>query len=208
MLIELINPSTRICAIDGIALRSSLYDSEARYGKGTRLGKYKGYKLHCAACVCDNILLPLSFSITTANIYDNQVLELLYELKTYNPFIVIADAAYDDSQWFKVSKTLQYNLLTDVNMRKAKSIKSFKDESRYKNALFIQSSIGKNLYKNRLKIEQLFSILKGLYNLENPKLYGQKRYEHHIKWVLLSYLIDEFNKFNSKIYSRKYPWNL
>ncbi|NFO99279.1 hypothetical protein FDC62_14215, partial [Clostridium botulinum] len=41
---------------------------------------------------------------------------------------------------------------------------------------------------------QLFSILKGLYNLENPRLYGQKRYERHVKWVLLSYLIDEFNK--------------
>ncbi|WP_269206229.1 hypothetical protein [Clostridium botulinum] len=34
-------------------------------------------------------------------------------------------------------------------MRKANSIESFKDESRYKNALFIQSPIGKNLYKNR-----------------------------------------------------------
>ncbi|WP_420865156.1 hypothetical protein [Clostridium novyi] len=112
MLIELINPSTRICAIDGTALRSSLYDSEARYGKGTRLGRYKGYKLHCTACVCDSIL-PLSFSI-----------------------------------------------------------------------------------------------LKGLYNLENPRLYGQKRYERHVKWVLLSHLIDEFNKVNSKISSRKYPWNL
>ncbi|NFO99271.1 transposase, partial [Clostridium botulinum] len=131
MLIELINPS---CAIDGTALRSSLYDSEARYGKGSRLGRYKGYKLHCAACVCNNVL-PLSFSITTANVYDNQVQGLLYELKTYNPFIVLAD----DDQWFKVSKTLEYNLLTDVNMRKAKSIESFKDESRYKNALFMQS---------------------------------------------------------------------
>ncbi|MCD3318821.1 transposase, partial [Clostridium botulinum D/C] len=46
------------------------------------------------------------------------------------------------------------------------------------------------------------------YNLENPRLYGQKRYERHVKWVLLSYLIDEFNKVNSKISSRKYPWNL
>ncbi|KEI04887.1 hypothetical protein Z952_05990, partial [Clostridium botulinum C/D str. BKT75002] len=106
------------------------------------------------------------------------------------------------------SNTLEYNLLTDVNMRKANSIESFKDESRYKNALFMQSPIGKNLYKNRLKIEQLFSILKGLYNLENPRLYGQKRYERHVKWVLLSYIIDEFNKVNSKINSRKYPWNL
>ena len=57
-------------------------------------------------------------------------------------------------------------------MRKAKSIKSFTTE-RYENALFIQSPIGKRLYKNRLKIEQLFSILKGLYNLENPRLYGK-----------------------------------
>ncbi|WP_242851962.1 hypothetical protein [Clostridium botulinum] len=47
-----------------------------------------------------------------------------------------------------------------------------------------------------------------MYNLENPRLYGQKRYELYVKWVLLSYLIDEFNKINSKINSRKYPSNL
>src|SRR3712207_9557668 len=82
--------------------------------------------------------------------------------------------------------TTLFRSLTDVNMRKANSIESFKDVSRYKNALFRQSPIGKNLYKNRLKIEQLFSMLKGLYNLENPRLYGQKRYERHVKWVLLS----------------------
>lgn len=34
----------------------------------------------------------------------------------------------------------------------------------------------------------------GLYNLENPRLYEQSRYECHIKWVLLAYLVDEFNK--------------
>src|SRR3712207_9331295 len=37
MLIELINPSTRICAIDGTALRSSLYDSER--SEERRVGK-------------------------------------------------------------------------------------------------------------------------------------------------------------------------
>lgn len=92
-------------------------------------------------------------------------------------------------------------------MRKAKSIKSFTTE-RYENALFIQSPIGKRLYKNRLKIEQLFSILKGLYNLENPRLYGKSWNERHIKWVLMAYLIDEFNKKQQGIRSRKYPWNL
>jgi len=62
MFIELIDPETRLCAIDGTALRSSKYDSEAKSGKGTRLGYYKGYKLHCIATVTD-IIIPLVLRI-------------------------------------------------------------------------------------------------------------------------------------------------
>lgn len=206
MFVELIDPETRLCAIDGTALRSSKYDSEAKSGKGTRLGYFKGYKFHCIATVTD-IIIPLVFDLTTANVYDNQVSNLLYEAKIYNPFLILADAAYDSSEWFEIASDLEFNLLTDINMRKAKSIESFADK-RYENALFMQSPIGLKLYKNRLKIEQLFSVLKGLYNLENPRLYGQARYDRHIKWVLLAYLIDEFNKKQEGINSRKYPWNL
>lgn len=49
MLIEFINPDARICAIDETALRSSKFDGDAKKGKGTRLGFYTGYKLHCIA---------------------------------------------------------------------------------------------------------------------------------------------------------------
>lgn len=206
MFVELIDPETRLCAIDGTVLRSSKYDSEAKSGKGTRLGYFKGYKFHCIATVTD-IIIPLVFDLTTANIYDNQVSNLLYEAKIYNPFLILADAAYDSSEWFEIASDLEFDLLTDINMRKAKSIESFADK-RYENAIFRQSPIGLKLYKNRLKIEQLFSVLKGLYNLENPRLYGQARYEHHIKWVLLAYLINEFNKKQEGIKSRKYHWNL
>lgn len=206
MLVELISPETRLCAIDGTALRSSKYDSEAKSGKGTRLGYFIGYKLHCIAAVTD-IIIPLVFNVTTPNVYDNQVSDLLYEAKIYNPFLILADAAYDSIEWFDIASDLELNLLTDINMRKAKSIEAF-DMKRYENALFMQSPIGMKLYKNRLKIEQLFSVLKGLYNLENPRLYGQARYERHIKWVLLAYLVDEFNKKQQGITSRKYPWNL
>ncbi|MDK0838663.1 transposase [Clostridium perfringens] len=206
MLVELISPETRLCAIDGTALRSSKYDSEAKSGKGTRLGYFIGYKLHCIAAVTD-IIIPLVFNVTKPNVYDNQVSDLLYEAKIYNPFLILADAAYDSVKWLEIASDLKFNLLTDINMRKAKSLESFTDK-RYENALFIQSPIGLKLYKNRLKIEQLFSTLKGLYNLENPRLYGQARYERHIKWVLLAYLVDEFNKKQQGIKSRKYPWNL
>lgn len=206
MLIESIDPNTRVCAIDGTALRSSKFDGDAKKGKGTRLGFYTGYKLHCVASVTD-VIIPLIFDITTANVYDNQLSHLIYEAKIYNPFVILADAAYDDEKWFNIANDLGLNLLTDVNIRNSKSIDSF-SPTRYSNALFRESPIGLKLYKNRLKIEQLFSVLKGLYNLENPRLYGEERYKRHVKWVLMSYLIDESNKKKDNIKTRKYPWNL
>lgn len=202
MFVELIDPETRLCAIDETALRSS----KSKSGKGTRLGYYKGYKLHCIATVTD-IIIPLVFDLTTANVYDNQVFELLYEAKIYNLFLILADAAYDSEKGFDIASNLKFNLLTGINMRKAKSIESF-SYKRYENAIFLQYPIGLKLYKNRLKIEQLFSVLKGLYNLENSRLYGQARYERHIKWILLAYLIDEFNKKQQGIKTRKYLWNI
>jgi len=171
MFVKLINPETRLCAIDGTALRSSKYDSEVKSGKGTRLGYYKGYKLHCIEAISD-IIIPLFFDLTTANVCHNQVSDLLYEAKIYNPFLILADAAYDSVEWFEIASSLEFNLLTDINMRKAKSIESFTDK-RYENALFLQFPIGLKLYKNRLKIEKLFSVLKALYNLENLRLYGK-----------------------------------
>lgn len=59
-----------------------------------------------------------------------------------------------------------------------------------------------------MNIEQLVSVLKGLYNIESPRLYGQSWYEYYIKWVLLAYLIYEFNKKQQGIKTRKYSWNI
>lgn len=95
---------------------------------------------------------------------------MLYEAKIYNPFLILTDAAYASSKWFEIAADLELNISTDINMRKAKSIESF-TRKRYENTLLMQSPIGLKLYKNRLKIEQLFSDLKGLYNLENQRLY-------------------------------------
>ncbi|MFC5772415.1 hypothetical protein ACFPT3_00160 [Ectobacillus antri] len=35
-----------VAIVDSTALRSSLYDSQAKWGKSTRLKSFKGYKLH------------------------------------------------------------------------------------------------------------------------------------------------------------------
>ena len=132
---------------------------------------------------------------------------MIYEDKIYNHFVILADVAYDDETWFIGAKNLDLNLLTDLNMRNSKSIESF-SLNRYNNALFRESPIGSKLYNNRIKIEQLFSVLKSLYNLENPRLYGENRYKRHIKCVLMSYLIDELSKKKANIKTRKYTWSL
>ena len=49
MFIELINPETRLCAIDSTVLISSKYDSKAKSCKYTSLCYFNGYKLHCIA---------------------------------------------------------------------------------------------------------------------------------------------------------------
>lgn len=54
----------------------------------------------------------------------------------------------DSAEWFEIASDLEFNLLTDINMSKAKSIESF-EVKRYENALFMQSPIRLKLYKNR-----------------------------------------------------------
>jgi len=90
----------RFYAIDSIGLRSSNYDSETRYGVGTHLDTCKEYELHLVASVND-ICIPITFAVTTAEVYDNQISDILYDIKNFNPFLVLADAAYGDTEQFK-----------------------------------------------------------------------------------------------------------
>jgi len=101
-----------------------------------------------------------------------------------------------------------FSLKTKITQEELILSNFFKDQEIYKNALFFKSPIGQNVYRHRLLIEQLFSTLKRLYNLENPRLYGKQRYTRHIQWVLFSYFLDEYIKKQEGINSRKYPWNL
>jgi hypothetical protein len=54
--------------------------------EGTGIGNLKVYKLHYSASIINSILL-LAFNA-------NQTLELLYGLKTYNPFVTLTDTIW------------------------------------------------------------------------------------------------------------------
>jgi len=52
--------------------------------------------------VSDILFKKIIYNLTTANFYDNQVPDLLYEANTYNPFLILAYTAYDSAEWFEI----------------------------------------------------------------------------------------------------------
>ncbi|MBU5676220.1 transposase [Alkaliphilus sp. MSJ-5] len=130
--------------MDSTALRSSRFDSQAKTGKSTRLGWYKGYKLHL---VTSTDLVPLALEFKTANVYDSNCEQLVKRLYSYDIFILLRDAAYDSIKLFKIYDEISINLITDINLRKAKSYSSIKNEYRINNLLYLQSLIGEKIYK-------------------------------------------------------------
>ena len=86
----------QIVLIDSTALRSSLYDSQAKWGVSTRYHWFKGYKLHLCT-TAEGIIL--SHVLTTANRNDAAVApELLVSLKQWDIELVLGDAAYDSEK--------------------------------------------------------------------------------------------------------------
>ncbi|GEM_PF-3899845 len=91
--------------------------------------------------------MPLALEFTTANVYDSNCEQLVKRLYSYDIFILLGDADYDSIKLFKLCDEMSINLITDINLRKAKSYSSIKNEYRVKNLLYLQSPIGEKIYK-------------------------------------------------------------
>ncbi|MCT6917463.1 MAG: transposase [Bacillus wiedmannii] len=165
--------------IDSTALRSSLYDSQAKWGKSTRYGWYKGYKAH----VCSTPEgVVLSYAFTTANVHDSKMAPvLLQDIKDQNVLFSVADAAYDSQRIYEIARTCNIFAMNPINPRNGEQNKS---THRRVLSHFIQTIFGKQLMKERRKIEQQFSKLKDK-GLEQPRWYGQNRYLLHVQLVFL-----------------------
>ncbi|MHA2890535.1 transposase [Bacillus cereus] len=165
--------------IDSTALRSSLYDSQAKWGKSTRYGWYKGYKAH----VCSTPEgVVLSYTFTTANVHDSKMAPvLLQDIQNQNMLFSVADAAYDSQRIYEIARTCNFFAMNPINPRNGEQNKS---THRRVLSHFIQTILGKQLMKERGKIEQQFSKLKDK-GLEQPRWYGQNRYLFHVQLVFL-----------------------
>lgn len=203
-ILDELEPQSKVCYWDSTPLRSSRVDKDAEKGKGTRLGWFHGYKFHA---IVSEDLLPLSWDFSPAGFYDNQFPQLIHRLSNHDVFIILADVAYDDQKLFRICEEAGIHLATQVNMRKAKSLDSFQSFCRRQNWHYVHHGLGKKLLKKRRRIESLFSTLKNLYGLEQPRLYGIYRYYQHVLWVILVYLLQRLVNKHLGVDTRKAPWN-
>ena len=84
-------------------------DTDARWGYSHTKGWIFGYKLHLT-CTADDLVVPLTADVTTANVPDNKMYvpltssSLVFSL----PYVLymIADPGYDDKNLYKYSKSI------------------------------------------------------------------------------------------------------
>jgi hypothetical protein len=177
-----------------------------RRGKGTRLGWYIGYKLHA---IISNDRIPLAWEITTANVYDNQAQYLLDKVEQLDIFMILADGAYDSIKLLEKADSKNIHLVASVNKRKAAqlTVENIKHPLRRKNLAYLQGAIGSQTMRSRVEAERFFAVLKVQYHLENPRLFGFRRYRRHAMWVLFSYLCDRLVDQSQGIQTAKAPWS-
>ena len=117
-LLEIIgNRYSKLAFMDSTALRSSLYDSQARWSKSTRYKWYWGYKLHL--CVSADGLI-LSYQFTTANVYDSvPAPSLLRSLPQKQVEMIVADKAYDSKKIREAANQTDVFFLSPINKRRS-----------------------------------------------------------------------------------------
>jgi hypothetical protein len=110
-----------IMRIDITILRSSVYDSQAKWGVSTRYHWFKGYKLHLCT-TAEGIIL--SHMLTTANRNDAAVApELLVSLNQWDIEFVLGDAAYDSEKVRQTAEQSGILLISPINRRNSKERK-------------------------------------------------------------------------------------
>ncbi len=169
----------KVVMIDSTALRSSLYDSQAKWGMSTRYRWFKGYKLHLCTTT-EGIIL--SHVMATANRNDAAVApELLSSLQGWDIEFALGDAAYDSEQIRKTAEQVNIFFVSPINRRNSEERK---DAYGRVIPVFLKTRFGKWLFGLRGTIERVFNQLK-IKGLEQPRWYGFHRYLLHVQLCIL-----------------------
>ena len=186
----------RIVAVDSTLIKaysrsyknSRPSDPDAKWGYDpNNEGWVFGYKLHLA--VDAEMELPLTFTVTSANVYDSvEYPNLLQKLlsKGIKPDVIIADAGYDSKKNYFITLAEDIIPIIALNPRNLK----YKEKRDFEKILPIQrdSKFWNQLYKKRGSVERVISRLKEELTLKAVRVRGINNVKVHITLSLIAML--------------------
>jgi transposase len=162
-------------------------DPDAKWGYSPTTEWVFGYKVHIA--VDAESELPLAFTVTPANIFDNKEYPKILEIVTQKgirPKIVLADAGYDSKESYRLALNYGAVPIIAINKRNLKK----KNTRDFEKDLPVQrnSEIWKSLYRKRSSAERVISRLKEELALKDLKVRGLDNVRIHVAFSLIAML--------------------
>lgn len=171
--------------VEGRVPRSGI-DIDAGWGFSATKGWQFGYKLHIS-CSTGQMAVPLSASVTTANVYDNQMYrDIVSPLPDCIKYIV-ADAGYDD--WKLYDYTRQRGARLVCPIRRYRHTKG----ERLELIRFYRSRKGQGIYCTRSRsVEPLFECIKGTFGISSVPVTGSENVTSYLLMCVFVYQISVY----------------
>lgn len=151
-------------------------DTDARWGFARSKGWQFGYKIHMS-CSTGSIPVPLSASVTTANVYDNQMYQHLTGHLPDTVRYTVADEGYDDYKLYDYSRQRGIRLVCPI--RRYRHTKG----DRLELIRFYRSRKGQRIYRIRsVSIEPLFECIKDVFGISTSPVIG---FENVFSYLLM-----------------------
>jgi len=163
-------------------LLTSGIDTDARWGFSKAKGWKFGYKLHMS-CSTGKIAVPLTACITTANVYDPRMYDILIEALAGLISHVAADSIYSGKESYDSSKEKGIVLVCPI-----KRYRHTKGQ-RLKRYCFFKSRNGQRIIRKRAAIERLFDRIKDTFGIEPLLERGMDNVSSYVLMCVFAYQI-------------------
>jgi hypothetical protein len=157
-------------------------DTDARWGFSKSKGWVFGYKLHMC-CSTGRLAVPLTAGISTANVYDPHMYDVLVEpIAGLVPYMA-ADSLYSSEELYQFSKEIGITLVCPIKRyRHTKGI-------RLKRHHFFRSKKGQGIIRKRNSIERLFDRMKDTFGIEPLPVRGMPNASSYVLMCVFVYQI-------------------
>ena len=157
-------------------------DTDARWGFSKSKGWAFGYKLHMS-CSTGKLAVPLTASVSTANVYDPQMYDILVEPLAGLVSYMAADSIYSGRELYRSSKEKGIVLVCPI--RRYRHTKG----ERLKRYHFFRSRKGQRIIRKRSAIERMFDRTKDTFGISYLPVRGKSNVSSYVLMCVFVYQI-------------------